>query len=62
MEGLCYGDLLFCAATVSTICMAIMPNHIHMILISQGGSGRALRAPTVSTIIKQMKGAENQKL
>ena len=33
-----------------------MPNHIHMILILQGDSGRAMRAPTVSTIINQMKG------
>jgi len=36
---------------------AIMPNHIHMILIiSNEDSERALRAPTISTIINQMKG------
>ena len=29
----------------------IMPDHIHMILILQGDSGRAMHAPTVSTII-----------
>lgn len=34
----------------------IMPNHIHMILVLQGDNGRAMRAPTVSTIINQMKG------
>ena len=36
----------------------IMPNHIHMILIlkSQASCGRAMRAPTISTIINQFKG------
>ena len=35
----------------------IMPNHIHMILIlHKDNSGRAMRAPTISTIINQMKG------
>ena len=33
----------------------IMPNHIHIILIISN-NGRALRAPTISTIINQMKG------
>ena len=35
---------------------AIMPNHIHMILLLTEKSGSALRSPTVSTIINQMKG------
>jgi REP element-mobilizing transposase RayT len=33
----------------------IMPNHIHMIIIISN-HGRAMRAPTLSTIINQMKG------
>jgi REP element-mobilizing transposase RayT len=33
----------------------IMPNHIHMIIV-QGSLGRAMRAPTISRIINQMKG------
>ncbi|MHB8857748.1 MAG: transposase [Bellilinea sp.] len=35
---------------------AIMPNHIHMILLITKKSGSALRSPTVSTINSQMKG------
>ena len=35
----------------------IMPNHIHMILlVDSSGDGRAMRAPTISTVINQMKG------
>ncbi len=34
----------------------IMPNHIHMIISLSGTSGRAMRAPTISGIINQMKG------
>jgi len=33
----------------------IMPNHIHMILFITD-DGRAMRAPTLSTVINQMKG------
>jgi len=34
----------------------IMPNHVHLIIIIGDGGGRAMRAPTISTIINQMKG------
>lgn len=35
----------------------VMPNHIHLILRwDSPGNGRAMRAPTVSTVINQMKG------
>jgi REP element-mobilizing transposase RayT len=34
----------------------IMPNHIHLILIIEDDPGRAMRAPTISTVINQMKG------
>ena len=34
----------------------IMPNHIHFILILTESGGRAVRAPTVSGIINQLKG------
>lgn len=34
----------------------IMPNHIHIILLLHSVDGRAMRAPTVSTVINQMKG------
>lgn len=35
----------------------IMPNHIHLIImIKKIGDGRAMRAPTISAIINQMKG------
>jgi len=36
----------------------IMPNHIHMILkLSGNKDGRAMPAPTISTVINQLKGA-----
>ena len=34
----------------------VMPNHIHMILRIDDQNGRALRAPTISTVINQVKG------
>lgn len=33
---------------------AVMPNHVHLLLLIQG-DGRALRAPTVSNIVQQSK-------
>jgi REP element-mobilizing transposase RayT len=46
---------------VSVDWFVIMPNHIHMILRihtnnNEDTSGRAMRAPTGSTVINQMKG------
>ena len=42
---------------------AVMPNHIHLLLtISADESGRAMLAPTVSTVVQQMKGAVSKKL
>jgi len=44
-------------AIYKTICVdkyVIMPNHIHMILVVN--NGRAMRAPTISTVINQLKG------
>ena len=35
---------------------AIMPNHIHLILLLTENSGSVVRSPTVSTIINQLKG------
>jgi putative transposase len=40
----------------------IMPNHIHLILILNEGSGRAMHAPTISRIINQMKGYIRQQI
>lgn len=39
----------------------IMPNHIHMILMIKN-NGRTMFAPTVSRIIKQMKGYVSKKI
>ena len=42
---------------------AVMPNHIHLLLrISADAGGRAMLAPTVSTVVQQMKGAVSKKL
>ena len=36
----------------------IMPNHIHLLLqINTGDSGRSMIAPTISTVVRLMKGA-----
>ena len=41
----------------------IMPNHIHLLLqIHTDASGRAMLAPTISTIVAQMKGAVTKKI
>ncbi|MEG2711330.1 MAG: transposase [Clostridia bacterium] len=34
----------------------VMPNHIHMILVVANDGGRAMRAPTLATVLNQMKG------
>lgn len=40
----------------------IMPNHIHMILVIATDDGRAMRAPTIATVINQMKGYVTKKI
>jgi len=46
----------------------IMPNHIHLLLtiretdVEQGFNGRAMRAPTLSRVINQMKGYVTKQL
>ena len=39
----------------------VMPNHLHMILIIQNG-GRAMRAPTISTVVNQLKGCVTKRI
>ncbi len=41
--------------TISVDKYVIMPNHVHLIL-TINDDGRAMRAPTISTVINQMKG------
>ena len=40
----------------------IMPNHIHMILYIREDGGRPQVAPTISRVVKQMKGTVTKKL
>lgn len=41
----------------------VMPNHIHLLLhINTDDNGRAMLAPTISTVIQQMKGAVTKKI
>lgn len=59
-----YGDMVSCAIQnipkfyLSVILdkYVIMPNHIHLLLRLQNESGRAMHAPTISTVIQQLKG------
>lgn len=42
---------------------SIMPNHIHLILTIQDScGGRAMRAPTISTVVNQMKGSVTKQI
>jgi len=48
-------------AAVSVDHYVIMPNHIHLLLrISSDDSGRRIAAPTISTVVNQMKGAASR--
>ena len=41
----------------------IMPNHIHLLLqVSTDGNGRPMVAPTISTVIQQMKGIVSKQI
>jgi putative transposase len=42
---------------------AIMPNHVHLLLLIQNGpGGRPMVAPTISTVIQQFKGVVSKRL
>ena len=49
-------------AGVSVDCYAIMPDHIHILLMVEREGGRAMRAPTVQSMIGQMKGAVTKRI
>lgn len=40
----------------------VMPNHVHLILRLDWVPGRAMRAPTISTIMNQMKGFASKQI
>ena len=40
----------------------VMPNHVHILLRIQHESGRAMRAPTISQIINQLKGYSTKQI
>ena len=45
-------------AAVSLDHYVVMPNHVHLLLqINTLESGRAMHAPTISTVVQQLKGA-----
>ena len=46
--------------TVSVNKYIVMPNHIHMLLTID--AGRAIRAPTISTVINQFKGSVSKRV
>ena len=46
-----------CYSVVTVDHYVIMPNHVHLLLrISSGNDGRPMDAPTISTVVQQMKG------
>lgn len=47
--------------SVSVVHFVIMPNHIHLLLqIQTDADGRSLIAPTISTVVRMMKGAASK--
>ncbi len=40
----------------------VMPNHIHVLLQIVGDDGRTLFAPTMSTVVKQLKGSISKQI
>ena len=51
-----------CYPTVSVAHFVIMPNHVHLLLeIAGTEDGRPMAAPTISTVINQMKGAVSRR-
>lgn len=49
-------NISVCYPTVTVVQHCIMPNHIHLLMMIESDDGRAVRAPTISTIVNQMKG------
>ena len=48
---------------ISVDCYTVMPNHIHLLLqVRTDSNGKPLRAPTISTVIQQMKGYVTKQL
>ncbi len=51
-------DIPKCYPAITVDHYAIMPNHIHLLLqIHTDGDGRSMIAPTISTVVRLMKGA-----
>ncbi len=51
----------YCAVSVDHY--AVMPNHIHILLhIHTDENGRAMLAPTISEVVRQMKGAVTKQI
>lgn len=49
----------------ATVCVdkyVIMPNHVHLLLSINRGFGRPMVAPTISTVVQQMKGYATKKI
>ena len=50
-------------AAVSLDHYVVMPNHVHLLLqINALESGRAMHAPTISTVVQQLKGAVTKQI
>lgn len=46
---------------VSVDCYAVMPNHVHLLLqIKSDADGRSMSAPTVSSVIRSLKGTASK--
>ena len=56
-------NIPICYPAISLDHYVVMPNHIHLLLqIQTDKDGQAMLAPTISTVIQQMKGAVTKKI
>ena len=52
-----------CYPAISVDCYTIMPNHIHLLLrVHATTDGQAMKVPTISVVIQQMKGYVTKQL
>ena len=55
-------NIPYCYPMIKIINYIIMPNHIHLLLFINNECGRAMHAPTISSVIQQFKGSISKQI